>query len=98
MHRPACLRSVANARRQDQSQNAARSRGGLRNCARDRRRCLTARFLAMMEASGTEVLFELVDDHIAIVTLNRPDKRNAVNAALALALDRIVKRVEEEDH
>lgn len=45
---------------------------------------------------GNEVLYEVVDDHIAVVTLNRPDKRNAVNAALAAALEYIVKEVEAD--
>jgi enoyl-CoA hydratase/carnithine racemase len=43
---------------------------------------------------GREVLFEIIDEHIALVTLNRPEKRNAVNGAVASALDHIVKQVE----
>lgn len=42
------------------------------------------------------VLLELVDDHIAVVTLNRPERRNAVNAEVTAALDRIVKRIEAD--
>ena len=45
---------------------------------------------------GVEVLYELVDDHIAVITLNRPDKRNAVNGAVARALDHLVKQVEAD--
>lgn len=45
---------------------------------------------------GVEVLYE-VADHIALVTLNRPDKRNAINGAVATALDWIVKTVEADD-
>lgn len=46
---------------------------------------------------GREVLFEIVDDHVAIATLNRPEKRNAVNADLAQALRWIVKQVEADE-
>ena len=46
---------------------------------------------------GIEVLYEVVDDHIAVVTLNRPDKRNAVNGAVASALDYLVKSIEADD-
>jgi enoyl-CoA hydratase len=45
---------------------------------------------------GAEVLYELVDDHIAVITLNRPDKRNAVNGVVAKALDHLVKQVEAD--
>lgn len=48
------------------------------------------------ESVGQEVLYE-VADHIAVVTLNRPDKRNAVNSAVATAMDWIVKEVERDD-
>lgn len=41
-----------------------------------------------------EVLFDIVDGHIAVITLNRPEVRNAVNGALASALDAAVKRAE----
>jgi hypothetical protein len=46
------------------------------------------------EGVGREVLFEIVDDHVALVTLNRPHKRNAVNGTVASALDYLVKQVE----
>ena len=42
------------------------------------------------------VLMERVDSHIALVTLNRPAARNAVNSALARALDEIVRQVEAD--
>lgn len=37
------------------------------------------------------------DGHLAIVTLNRPEKRNAVSPELAAALDWVVKDVEADD-
>lgn len=40
------------------------------------------------------VLFEIARPHVALVTINRPDARNAVNGEVALALDAAVKRVE----
>jgi enoyl-CoA hydratase len=43
-----------------------------------------------------EVLYERLGDNIALVTLNRPEKRNAVNAALAAGLDAAVKRAEAD--
>lgn len=45
---------------------------------------------------GKEVLFEMVGPHVTLVTLNRPEKRNAVNAALAEALDYCVKETEAD--
>src|SRR5690606_20055205 len=39
-----------------------------------------------VNAIPAEILFDKVGDHIALVTLNRVDKRNAVNGALARAL------------
>jgi enoyl-CoA hydratase len=42
------------------------------------------------------VLFERRDEHIAIVTLNRPEKRHAVNGAVARRLDAIVKETESD--
>ena len=43
-----------------------------------------------------EVLYEQLEDWIALVTLNRPEKRNAVNPELAQALDAAVKRSESD--
>ena len=45
----------------------------------------------------TEVLFELHTPHIAVVTLNRPDARNAINGAIAKELGRIVAASEADD-
>lgn len=42
------------------------------------------------------VLLERVDEHIAVVTLNRPEKRHAVNGAVARRLDAIVKETEAD--
>ena len=47
------------------------------------------------EASAPDpVLFEMITPHIALVTLNRPEKRNAINAAIANGLEAIVRRTE----
>lgn len=48
------------------------------------------------EGVGREVLYQR-EGHIAVVTLNRPEKHNAVNGALAAALDWIVKDIENDD-
>jgi len=42
------------------------------------------------------VLFETVAPHVALVTLNRPEARNAVNGDVARGLDAAVARVEED--
>jgi len=34
------------------------------------------------EGVGKEALFEIVDDHIAVITLNRPEARNAMSSKL----------------
>ncbi|HVV34005.1 MAG TPA: enoyl-CoA hydratase-related protein [Vitreimonas sp.] len=47
-------------------------------------------------SENQEVLYEVVDSHIAVVTLNRPEVRNAVNGALANGLDAAVKRAEAD--
>ena len=43
-----------------------------------------------------EILFSLEGEHVAVITLNRPRVRNAVNAVLARKLDNAVKRVEQD--
>jgi enoyl-CoA hydratase/carnithine racemase len=42
------------------------------------------------------VLFEVVEPHIALVTINRPEARNAVNGAVATELEAAVERVESD--
>ena len=49
-----------------------------------------------MDGMTAPVLFEIVEPHIALVTLNRPEARNAVNGALAQALEAAVDRVEQD--
>lgn len=51
-----------------------------------------------MNQSLTEpvVAFEKISSRIALITLNRPAARNAVNAAVARELDAIVKQVEAD--
>lgn len=46
---------------------------------------------------GREVLYDLVDGHIAVITLNRPEVRNAVNPELAGAVEWLIKKVEADD-
>jgi enoyl-CoA hydratase len=43
-----------------------------------------------------EILFAYESEHVAVITLNRPRVRNAVNGALARKLDEAVKRVEQD--
>jgi enoyl-CoA hydratase len=49
------------------------------------------------EGIGKEIVFDVGDDFIATVTLNRPEKYNAVNGVLAEAMDWAVKEVEARD-
>lgn len=42
------------------------------------------------------VLFERPAPNLALVTLNRPEKRNAVNGEVASALDAIIKKTEDD--
>jgi enoyl-CoA hydratase/carnithine racemase len=45
-------------------------------------------------ASGVQ--YRTLDSHIAVVTLNRPEARNAINASMTLALDQIVEQTEKD--
>jgi enoyl-CoA hydratase/carnithine racemase len=51
--------------------------------------------MADLTQPGT-VLFEVVEPHIALVTINRPEARNAVNGAVATGLEEAVERVEAD--
>ncbi len=42
------------------------------------------------------VLFDIVEPHIAVVTINRPEARNAVNGAVAAGLEAALERVEAD--
>jgi len=48
----------------------------------------------MSDASENPVLFEVVDDHIALVRLNRPKARNALNGEVTQAIAELVDRIE----
>jgi enoyl-CoA hydratase len=50
----------------------------------------------MSNPADDEVLFERVGEHVAVITLNRPSARNAVNGAVALAIERFTKQVEAD--
>lgn len=47
--------------------------------------------------STEPVLYEVVDQHIAVLRLNRPKERNAVNGALAQALQAACQRAEADE-
>lgn len=42
------------------------------------------------------VLLEMLTPHIALVTLNRPEKRNAVNPAMSDAMETILRQIEAD--
>jgi enoyl-CoA hydratase/carnithine racemase len=50
----------------------------------------------MSETADGPVLFEMVSAHVALVTLNRPEARNAVNGELAEVLEGLVAQTEED--
>ena len=48
----------------------------------------------MTDSPAEPVRFELLTPHIALVTLDRPEKRNAINPETANALEAIVRKIE----
>jgi len=48
----------------------------------------------MSGSAQPAVLFDVIEPHIALVTLNRPEARNAVNGAVASGLEQAVERIE----
>lgn len=52
-----------------------------------------------MSATSTadeSVLFSCPNPHVALVTINRPERRNAINGDVATAIERIVKHTEAD--
>lgn len=50
----------------------------------------------MTDQAQPVVLSEMLTPHLALVTLNRPEKRNAVNGEVANALEALVKTFEDD--
>src|SRR5205809_1039219 len=48
------------------------------------------------QAADEPILFERIDRHIARVTLNRPQARNAINVAMTLRLEAIVRSIDAD--
>jgi 2-(1,2-epoxy-1,2-dihydrophenyl)acetyl-CoA isomerase len=47
--------------------------------------------------TGTEDLLAGVDDGVAVLTMNRPDRRNAMSEAMMSAMERVLREVETDD-
>ncbi len=47
--------------------------------------------------TGTEDLLADVDDGVAVLTMNRPGRRNAMSEAMMSAMDRVLRQVETDD-
>jgi 2-(1,2-epoxy-1,2-dihydrophenyl)acetyl-CoA isomerase len=47
--------------------------------------------------TGTEDLLAEVDDGVAVLTMNRPDRRNAMSEAMMAAMDRLLGEIEVDD-
>ncbi|MCB4825393.1 enoyl-CoA hydratase-related protein [Roseicella aerolata] len=50
----------------------------------------------MADAKTDAVLVSVAEPHIALVTINRPEARNAVNGAVAQGLEAAVQRIEQD--
>lgn len=50
-----------------------------------------------MDAAEAPVLFEKRGAHVAVVTINRPEARNAINGDVAEALEATVRTIEADD-
>lgn len=50
----------------------------------------------MNDAATAVVKLEKQDDHVALVTINRPETRNAVNGAVVAALEAIIRQTEAD--
>lgn len=49
-----------------------------------------------MKTQEAEVLFERIGEHIAVVTLNRPNKLNAINGNITQMLEKLVIEIEAD--
>ena len=47
--------------------------------------------------TGTEDLLAEVDDGVAVLTMNRPDRRNAMSEPMMAAMERVLGEVEADD-
>jgi 2-(1,2-epoxy-1,2-dihydrophenyl)acetyl-CoA isomerase len=47
--------------------------------------------------TGTEDLLADVDDGVAVLTMNRPDRRNAMSEAMMSAMERVLREIETDD-
>eukprot|EP01129_Flabellula_baltica_P012045 TRINITY_DN5381_c0_g2_i1.p1 TRINITY_DN5381_c0_g2~~TRINITY_DN5381_c0_g2_i1.p1 ORF type:complete len:287 (+),score=43.66 TRINITY_DN5381_c0_g2_i1:35-862(+) len=47
---------------------------------------------------STQVEYQLIDNHIALVTLNRPKQRNSISPKIAVTLHQIFNQIKADDH
>jgi 2-(1,2-epoxy-1,2-dihydrophenyl)acetyl-CoA isomerase len=47
--------------------------------------------------TGTDDLLASIEDGVAVLTMNRPDRRNAMSEAMMAAMDRVLAAVETDD-